>query len=215
MIKWRYAGEPGTVVKIELLKDNTLDSVLAMDFPIGGNGKGSHLWSIPATQNASSDYKIRIISLEEDCEDSSDADFSILPPSEAKPNLVGYRPAGWSDSIVLSNKKGTSSDDDPLLSTDTVYVDWAVLNNGSAPTDKRFFITLYIDNAAFASWYVNPPLDVSYYAYVTDFSIGKLSPGDHSVALFADSTEVIGESNELDNVFRKDFTIIGVISPLP
>src|SRR6266571_4532845 len=50
----------------------------------------------------------------------------------AQPNLVPYQPSGWSDKIVVSTVTGTSTDSSPLTTADTLYVDWAVANFGSA-----------------------------------------------------------------------------------
>lgn len=55
-----------------------------------------------------------------------------------KPNLTPSQPAGWSDKIVVSNATGTNTDSNPLYSTDTLYVDWAVTNNGTAATSWEF-----------------------------------------------------------------------------
>ena len=54
------------------------------------------------------------------------------------PNLTPYQPSGWSDKIVVSNVTGTNTDSDPLYTTDNLYVDWAVTNNGAAATGAGF-----------------------------------------------------------------------------
>jgi len=53
------------------------------------------------------------------------------PPPDP-PNLTPYTPAGWSDKIVVSKTTGTNTDSSPLLSTDTLYIDWAIINNGES-----------------------------------------------------------------------------------
>src|SRR5438067_2432479 len=50
------------------------------------------------------------------------------------PNLTPYTPSGWSDKIVVSRSTGITSDSSSLKTSDTLYVDWAVLNNGGAAT---------------------------------------------------------------------------------
>ncbi|MGA2177942.1 MAG: hypothetical protein ABSH38_23590, partial [Verrucomicrobiota bacterium] len=56
------------------------------------------------------------------------------PATFALPNLTPYAPSGWSDKIVVSKVTGTTTDSSPLYTTDTLYVDWAVINNGTAAT---------------------------------------------------------------------------------
>ncbi len=74
------------------------------------------------------------------------------------PNLTPYQPSGWSDKIVVSTRTGTRTDDSPLSPADVLYVDWAVINNGSVATGATFSVGLYVDGALRTSWSVNPPL---------------------------------------------------------
>lgn len=124
-----------------------------------------------------------------------------------KPNLTPYQPQGWSDKVVVSNMSGTSSDSSPLLSTDTLYVDWAVTNNGSASTTVRFNTVLYVDGVAQASWYDDPPFDPNHYIYISDHSIGSLSEGAHTIQIVADSPSAISESDESDNQYTKTIQV--------
>ena len=82
--------------------------------------------------------------------------------SQQLPNLTPYQPSGWSDKIVATNKTGCTStsctDSSPLLPTDTLYVDSAVINNGSASTSVRFYTQIYVDGVSAGSWYYDPPL---------------------------------------------------------
>ena len=69
-------------------------------------------------------------------------------PGAAQPNLTPYQPSGWSDKIVVSNQTGTNTDDSPLYTTDTLYVDWAVINNGTAPAPATtWYIDLYVNGS--------------------------------------------------------------------
>lgn len=125
------------------------------------------------------------------------------------PNLTPYQPTGWSDKIVVSNTTGTNTDSSPLKPTDTLYVDWAVLNNGTAATDTSFFYKLFVDGVERNTWVTNPPLNVNFFASIQDYSIGNLGAGTHTIKIVADATGVIPESNELDNEYTKTITVIG------
>ncbi len=123
-----------------------------------------------------------------------------------QPDLSPYQPDGWSDKIVVSKVTGTNTDDSPWLSTDQLYIDWAVLNSGTA-TAVQFFTSLYVDGVQVATWYSSPPLPNNSYSYVTDYSIGQLAAGSHTLQIITDETGVIAESNESNNTYSRTITI--------
>ena len=130
------------------------------------------------------------------------------------PNLTPYKPSGWSAPIVVSTISGTTTDSSTFSSTDKLFVDFAVINNGAGPTDKQFKLTLSVDGP-YKTWFTDPPLNTGVYAYVKDFELGPLSPGTHILKLVADSTSQIVESNESDNEFTKTITISQAATDTP
>ncbi|MBN1512376.1 MAG: choice-of-anchor D domain-containing protein, partial [Phycisphaerae bacterium] len=123
------------------------------------------------------------------------------------PNLTPYQPSGWSDEIVVSTRTGTSTDNSPLSPTDALYVDWAVINNGSAATGATFSVGLYVDGGLRASWSVNLSLNPGYYVYASDYSIGTLSSGSHTIEIRSDRTGMIAEASEADNTYTRTITV--------
>jgi subtilase family serine protease len=128
------------------------------------------------------------------------------PSPAQKPNLIPYQPDGWSDRIVVSNEKGTNTDSNPLRSTDTLYIDFAVDNDSDVAINSQFFAALYIDGALKNSWSWDS-LNAHSYGCVEDYSIGSLAPGTHSVKIVVDSTGAISETGEGDNEYTKTITI--------
>ena len=104
-----------------------------------------------------------------------------------KPNLAPYKPSGWSDKIVVSSRTGTTVDS-TLHPEDNLYIDWAVINDGSAPVTKPFYIYLGVDLQLIKNWYIDPTLDPGWYVSLNDFSLGTLSPGLHTLILLVDTT---------------------------
>jgi hypothetical protein len=108
------------------------------------------------------------------------------------PNVTPYQPSGWSDKIVVTNKTGCTTtsciDSSPLYATDTLYVDWAVINSGTAATTATSYMQLYVDGALKNTWQTLPPLNPDYSVVVPDYSIGSLGAGGHSIKILADST---------------------------
>lgn len=124
-------------------------------------------------------------------------------------NFVPYAPAGWGDRIVVSNVRGTHTDSPKLLDTDTLYVDWAVMNAG---TLSRAYVdrlaSLSLDGVLLYSWPSTYPLDPNEYAYVDDYSIGSLSPGTHTLEIEADPDNDVPESEEADNEYVKTIVVV-------
>ena len=123
------------------------------------------------------------------------------------PNLAPYRPAGWSDKIVVSNVTGTYTDASPLSPADNLYVAWAEINNGGTATSARFFTDLYVDGMVVQTWYTDPPLNPNDFAYVVDYPIGTLSAGTHTLRIVMDSTGAVAEGNEGDNQYTKKIVV--------
>ena len=123
------------------------------------------------------------------------------------PNLTPYRPATWSDKIVVSTTTGTNTDSSALKDTDTLYVDWAVANDGDASTTTTFNSYLYIDGVLKQIGSTPSPLNPTGYAYIQDYSPGSLSAGSHTLEIVADATSVIPESNESDNRYTKTINV--------
>jgi C1A family cysteine protease len=77
-ITWTYTGNPGSRVKIELLKNGILNRTITSRASIGSGGSGSYNWKISRTQATGSDYKIKITSTtNSSATDTSNMNFSI------------------------------------------------------------------------------------------------------------------------------------------
>jgi len=126
--------------------------------------------------------------------------------AHATPNLTPYQPAGWSDKIVVARSTGTTTDSTGLSSADTLYINWAVINNGSTTANGTFYTYLYVDGVFNTSW-STVSLPAGSYTYVNNFYLGSLSAGTHTIEIFTDATSVIAESNESDNTYTKTITI--------
>ncbi|HZV47169.1 MAG TPA: Ser-Thr-rich GPI-anchored membrane family protein, partial [Thermodesulfovibrionales bacterium] len=62
-IQWTYTGDPGSNVRIELLRGGVLDSVIAGSTSKGVSGTGSYSWAIPSAQTARTDYQVKVTSV--------------------------------------------------------------------------------------------------------------------------------------------------------
>jgi hypothetical protein len=77
-ISWRYSGNPGSAVRIELLERSVVYGVVTHNTSIGSGGSGSFSVTVPKTMRLGTDYKIRVISIDNPTYfDTSDRPFSI------------------------------------------------------------------------------------------------------------------------------------------
>jgi hypothetical protein len=176
------------------------------DYSIGQLGAGNHILKIVAD----SDQRVG-----EDSEIDNEyaKTITVLPegPSSELSNLRPYQPQDWSDAVVVSTSKGIRTDSLSYTDEDTLYISWAVLNDGPAATPGGFSVDLYIDGMLEKTWSYSTPLKANYYRSVTDYSIGKLSGGFYTFEIVVDPDQVISESNEEDNEYMKDILVEGIL----
>jgi hypothetical protein len=123
------------------------------------------------------------------------------------PNLKPYQPSGWSDSLVVSNKTGTTVDDFPLYSTDLLHLDWAVINNGYKAIEKEFCTGLFLDEVLLKTWCLSS-LGTGKSTSVLDYPLGSLGVGTHRLKIVIDQGKALHESSESDNARTKTIMIL-------
>jgi len=173
------------------------------DFPLGKLAAGSHTFRLKTDAGST---------IAETNEADNEFTRTIVVGSSSSVNLAPFQPSGWSDEIVASKVAGTTSDS-ALSSTDSIYVDWAVINNGTAATATTFSTQLFVDGVLYGTWSTSPPLNANYYTYITDFPIGKLGAGTHTLRIKTDAGGAIAESSETDNETTKTIIVGGITAP--
>src|SRR5258708_31592194 len=116
--------------------------------------------------------------------------FSSVIATIGAPNLTPYQPSGWSDKIVVARTTGTTTDSTSLTTADTLYVNWAVINNGTTAAASTFYTYLYVDGI-FTTYWTTASLNANFYTYANDTSIGSLSAGTHTITITTDATGAI------------------------
>lgn len=134
------------------------------------------------------------------------ATLSEQPPPD-RPNLTPFQPTGWSDRIVISKVTGTNIDGSSLSANDTLHIDWAVRNSGTAATSNSFVVRLFIDGIERMNWSSDSPLNAGSHTFIEDHSIGSLSPGNHTIRIVVDAQNNVVESNELDNEYTRNIIV--------
>ena len=108
---------------------------------------------------------------------------------------------------MVSTQLGDTSTGTAITTADTVYIDWAFLNQGNTAITTPFQTELLLDGTQVHTWSADVPLDPSFYTYVTDFSLGQLSAGSHTVTVVADYLDQVTESNKNNNTVSYTFTV--------
>ena len=130
------------------------------------------------------------------------------PAREANVNVAPFTQVGWRLPLVAAGAPGPRSD--AVLSVDgDTYLSWAVINNSPNSIDYPFFIDVYLDDILVERWTTND-LGANQYINLTDWdelpSRLRLRPGAHTLKLVADSTDLVPETDESDNVYELEYT---------
>lgn len=96
------------------------------------------------------------------------------------------------------------------LSVDgATYISWATTNTTDHDITRRFFVDLYMDGLFIERW-EGDGLGADQYISLPDWDglpeRVRLQPGPHRLKLVVDSTNLVQETDESDNVFESDFT---------
>lgn len=129
----------------------------------------------------------------------------------AAPDLRPYKPASWSDKIVIKNvsipvaDNITATDDSPVYDSQTLYIALCYANYGDAAAGA-FSVKYYIDNVESGTLSTSG-LESGYYQYYYNISIGSLSAGTHTIKMVLDSGNAVAESDETNNEYSRTVTV--------
>ncbi len=126
-----------------------------------------------------------------------------------KPDLMFYKPSGWSSSAVIHQTAGRSHT--KLDSTAKSYLDVAILNNGKGNASSAI-ANVSIDGKVHTSFIVTA-LTSRYYASKTNLDLGVLSAGKHTITVSIDPSGTLKETNTKNNVLNKTVTVRDTTPP--
>jgi subtilase family serine protease len=116
----------------------------------------------------------------------------------------------------VSNVTGTHTSTPPFFNTQSLYVDWAVVNDGDAAiSGTTFYYYLYVDGVVKGNWNASSMPCCGYFHYINDFNIGVLATGTHTIMIRADATNTIAENNETDNTYTRTITVSPYLNLAP
>ncbi len=133
-------------------------------------------------------------------------------------DLTSFHPDGWDDAIVISTELDTNTDAVEITTEDSIYIDWAAINQNNVKTQNPFEVRAFVDGNLIGSWVVAPDdLEPNEAFPVTDIEYSRLPEGVHTVRVELDTLNQESESNEQNNIFEKNFTVVpeGIIDLTP
>ena len=126
-------------------------------------------------------------------------------PGQRLPDLAPYTPGDWTGPIT-ANAYGEDGPDGPLSVDAPVRVLAAFTNSGTASTGLNVWAHLYIDDIL-VDLSVSPGLlmgDVNSRLRVEDLRDRiAISPGEHTLRLVVDPSDLVAESDETNNVYER------------
>ena len=142
---------------------------------------------------------------------------SPTPTPETVANLAPYTPQGW-DAPLLASSSEDEHDPEGLRAGKEAYVSWAVANTVGTRVDRRFFIDLLFDGVTVWRW-TNDLLPGSGYIDVIDWPdlhrLVDIEPGTHTLTLVVDATDLVEESDEIDNRVETELVWLPPEAALP
>lgn len=132
--------------------------------------------------------------------------FDVELAGADQADLNPYKPSSWPDKMVMSKKPGTHKNNSTFLTSDTIYVDCAAVNDTAVAAAKPFWLALYVDESPVWTWSVNP-LSGNAHEQWRDLSLGELSAGEHQVKFVVDSLDSVSEVSENDNTYTRTITV--------
>jgi len=126
----------------------------------------------------------------------------ITPTPESLADLQPY--FGQGQPIRVRNPKGG-----PMVEKSDLVVDFFVTNAGKAPIRDEYMIDLYIDDKLAQRWF-GIWIDPGRYIYIEGatglLDLIDLEPGEHTVTLVIDPTNLVAEISDKDNTYSQKFT---------
>ncbi len=122
-------------------------------------------------------------------------------------DLTFSTPSGWSSPLVVTPTSGSRSDGSFVAGT-TLLVDWNGVNAGTTATTNTFQSKLIVDGSTKETLTTPSPLAASATFGLSDFSIGPLTAGSHTITVQVDSNAGQSELNTANDIYTRVITVV-------
>ena len=128
------------------------------------------------------------------------------PPPAKAPNLKAFVPPGWYGPLLIANQRDAFTST-LLSSEDSVYISWAISNQGEMSSDP-FFVDLLLDGVPIERWSTEG-LERGGARITREWEKihlrSRISAGNHLLQIMVDPTNLVSESDENDNLYSIKF----------
>ena len=135
------------------------------------------------------------------------------------PDLSSYRPKNWNDVLPVSTTQLAGgkdhADSGPYYDYQTLYLNYGIANDSHTSDAGSFTVRIEVTGEG-GDTFNFPKSSLPLYTYdynQTDFAIGPLSAGTHTIKMWVDSNNNINESNEDNNYYERTLTVLGAEKP--
>ncbi|MDA1188203.1 MAG: hypothetical protein O2854_00775 [Chloroflexi bacterium] len=142
--------------------------------------------------------------------------FAIELPQLGNVNLTPFAPQDWEGPLIISSVRGERTTGEELATDANHFVSFAIANDGEDPLSLGFFVDLYIEEFPVQRFPFPGPLAAQQILTLTDWSSLRefisLAPGEQTIRLVVDPTNLIPETNENDNIVELTIVWSGEVS---
>ncbi len=228
-IDWAFLNQGTAAInnafEIELLLDGNEVQAWSAGIPIGPN-QFTDITDYSLGQLAAGQHTVTVVAdyldqLTESDKTNNTETYTFTVTQPPLPDLAPYTPSGWSGPLVVSTQAGNTTTASAISAADTTYIDWAFINQGNATIANTFNTELLLDGVQVTTWNTSPPLGPTIYTFVTDFRLGQLSAGSHTVTVVADDLDQVTESDKTNDTETYTFTVTAAtpapptVNPIP
>lgn len=131
-------------------------------------------------------------------------------------DLLPYQPNNqtwyWEDKIIVKNELASDYhylSDNTIKVGDNIYVSFSFANISNVSIENQFNCKIYIDgNERFTATQTSTVSPNTFWVFYNYGVTNDLSIGNHTITLSIDANNVVDESNETNNSYSKDFSVI-------
>jgi len=136
--------------------------------------------------------------------------ISVITQNCANVNITPDQPAGWDDKIVLSTVTETNISASAFFDNQNIYLDWALINNGTCDISGSFSVKIYVDGVLENTTELED-LNSNSSINTIDINVGTLNAGTHTFKIVVDANNDLIETNENDNEYTRIITVAGSV----
>jgi len=139
-------------------------------------------------------------------------DIVIEKDTTTLPDLTPYEPSNWNDKIPVEITQlswdAAHSYTGPYYDNQTLYFNWGSLNQGAA-TASGYKVHVEVTGTGGGTWdWPSLTTPSTYWTHLmTDQGFGPLSAGTHTLKVWVDYDNTVGESNEGNNYYERTITV--------